>query len=193
MNKKYFLFIFVLALVIGVLSLSLYSIKFSSANTCLSEVDNTSSENISQSFDVSDFSGANVNTIDIPSISYDYNQISVRGSDFRISDDLQAKIMDAINSYGASSSFYIVSLNDGMSVGYNIDKQYETASSIKAPYALYVYEEIAKGNINPDQEFEYTSNFYNKGTGIIKNSDFGTKYNVRQLVYYSLTESDGWL
>ena len=100
------------------------------------------------------------------------------------------KIYDAINSYGASSSFYVVSLKDGMSFGYNVDKQYETASCIKAPYALYIYQEIAKGNINGEQKLTYESRFYNKGTGVIKNSPFGTQYTIKELVYYSLYESD---
>ena len=100
------------------------------------------------------------------------------------------KIYETINSLGKSSSFYIVSLNDGMSIGYNVDKRYATASSIKAPYALYIYEQIAKGNIDGDQLLTYQSRFYNKGTGIIKNSDPGTEYSVRDLVYYSLHESD---
>lgn len=146
--------------------------------------------NYMNAFDVSDFSSTSVNTIDIPSLQYTNNVISIANSNFKISDSLLTEIYNTINEYGASTSFYLISLNDGMSIGYNIDHKYETASSIKAPYALYIYEEIAKGNIDPNQEITYESKFYNKGTGVVKNSDFGTNYTVRDLVYYSLTESD---
>ncbi len=141
------------------------------------------------SFDVSDFAITNVSTIDIAAKKYEGNKVSVRDSDFVISEELMAKIDETIKGFGASSSFYIVGL-DGMSIGYNVDRKYETASSIKAPYALYIYEEIAKGNIDGERKLTYESRFYNKGTGVIKNSDPGTEYTVRELVYYSLHESD---
>lgn len=143
-----------------------------------------------ESFDVSDFSGLSENTIDIPSKNYTNNQISIADSDFQISNELTNEIYDTLNNYGKSNSFYIVSLEDGMSIAYNIDAKYETASSIKAPYALYIYEQIDAGNIDPNQQIVYESKYYNKGTGVIKKSDFGTVYTVRDLLYYSLNDSD---
>ncbi len=175
-----------------------FKTKASYANTNSQEINTNTMTNNSDfdalnyknSFDVSDFANFKTNTIDITSLQYTNNTISIADTDFKLSDDLTSSIYDTINNYGASSSFYIVDLNNGMSVGYNVDRHYETASSIKAPYALYIYEEIAKGNINPNQEITYTSQHYNQGTGIIKNSNFETNYTVRDLVYYSLTESD---
>ena len=146
--------------------------------------------NYNNNFDVSDFTGSEINTIDIASKQYINGTINVLDSNFRISDELIGKIMNSINSYGAATAFYIVSLDDGMTIAYNVDKQFETASSIKAPYALWIYKEIAAGNIDPEQVIEYQSYFYNKGTGIVKNSAPGTPYTVRDLVYYSLHESD---
>ena len=72
----------------------------------------------------------------------------------------------------------------------NIDKSFETASSIKAPYALWIYEQFANGSIDPTQELTYEEYYYNKGTGVIKNSEFGVPYTIRDLVYYSLNDSD---
>ncbi len=144
----------------------------------------------SKSFDVSDFSFTKENTIDIPSKRYINNAISILDTDFKISPELTEKIMSTIKEFGVSSSFYIVSLNDGMSIAYNVDKKYQTASSIKAPFALYIYEQIAQGKIDGEQKLTYTSRFYNKGTGVIKNSDPGTEYTIRDLVFYSLHESD---
>lgn len=146
--------------------------------------------NYMNSFDVSDFSGMEINTIDIGAKQYTNNTISIADSNFKISDSLLTNIYNTLNEYGASSSFYIVSLNDGMSIAYNVDKSYETASSIKAPYALYLYEQIAAGNIDPNQEIMYEEHHYNKGTGVIKKSDFGTMYTVRDLIYYSVNDSD---
>ena len=146
--------------------------------------------NYMNSFDVADLGEMDINVVDIASKVYTNGVITVTDSEFKISDGLLNNIYTTINDYGVSSSFYIVSLNDGMSVGYNVDTRFETASSIKAPYALYIYKEIDNGNIDPNQEIVYEEKYYNKGTGVIKKSDFGTVYTVRDLVYYSLFESD---
>ena len=141
-------------------------------------------------FDVSDFAEKDLNKIDIASKKYKSNTITVLDSNFKISEELTNSIYTTINDYGKKSAFYMVSLNDGMSVGYNVDGTFETASSIKAPYALYIYKEIAKGNIDRNHLVEYKEKHENKGTGSVKNSEFGTKFTVEELVYHSLYESD---
>ena len=142
------------------------------------------------SFDVQDFSGKEINTIDIASLKYTNNTISTTNTDFKISNELTNEIYNLIHSYGASASFYIVSLDDGMTIGYNVDRKFETASSIKAPYALYLYHEVAKGNIDLNQKLVYKERYYNPGTGVVKRSPFGTEYTIKDLIYYSLYESD---
>lgn len=197
MKRQLTLIIFMLIIVCTILITYTATSNFSNAKVT-DECETTPSINTSDfdslnfmnSFDVSDFSGTEINTIDINAKQYTNNTISIADSNFKISDSLLTEIYNTINNYGASSSFYIVSLKDGMSIGYNVDKAYETASSIKAPYALYIYKQIAEGNIDPNQEIMYKESYYNKGTGVIKKSEFGTMYTVRDLVYYSVTESD---
>ena len=196
MNKQY-ITIILLLFICAILSFSLISKDSNSvslecdgdgaANYIVTDFDEL---NYKDFFDVSDFGENSLINIDIASKSYTNNSITILDSSFKISDELVNNINNTINSYGASSSFYIVSLDDGMSIGYNIDKKFETASSIKAPYALYIYKEIDAGNIDPNQQIIYQEKYYNKGTGVIKKSDFGTSYTVRDLVYYSLFESD---
>ena len=196
MNKQYTLIIILLCvcaiLSFGILSKESNAIATNCGTTNTGNIGVTDFDNMTyvDSFDVSDFADSKVSTIDIASKKYTSNTITVLDSDFKISDELLLEINNSINSYGAGVSFYIVSLNDGMTIGYNVDKGFETASSIKAPYALYIYKEIEAGNINPDQLISYEEKYYNKGTGIIKKSDFGTTYSVKDLVYYSLNDSD---
>lgn len=128
--------------------------------------------------------------VDFREKTYEPGKITVNDSSFVISSALQTKILDNISSFGTGASFLIVNLKDGMSIGYNVDRSFETASSIKAPYALYVYREIAKGNIDPNMMVTYQAKHYNKGTGITKNSPFGTEFSVAQLLYNSLHYSD---
>lgn len=196
MNKQYTLIIILLCvcaiLSFGILSKKSNAVAINCGTTNTGNIGVTDFDNMTyvDSFDVSDFADSKVSTIDIASKKYTSNTITVLDSDFKISDELLLEINNSINSYGAGVSFYIVSLNDGMTIGYNVDKGFETASSIKAPYALYIYKEIEAGNINPDQLISYEEKYYNKGTGIIKKSDFGTTYSVKDLVYYSLNDSD---
>lgn len=196
MNKQY-VTIVILLFICAILSFSLLSKESSAVSLQCEEEDHANSFvtdfdelNYMDSFDVSDFGEMKLSNIDIASKSYASGNISVIDSNFKISDELLNEIKNTINSYGATSAFYIISLNDGMSIGYNVDKKFETASSIKAPYSLYIYKEIAAGNIDPNQQIIYEEKYYNKGTGVIKKSDFGTSYTVRDLVYYSLFESD---
>lgn len=200
MNKKNNLLFILLIITCCTLSIALVTSKNSYSNTGIESCNNEDNNDIKgdfglinkdiKFFDVSDFAEISPNTLDIASKVYSNNAISIADSDFKISDELLTKIYGTINSYGASNSFYLISLKDGMSIAYNIDKGYETASSIKAPYALYIYEEIEKGNINADSLIAYEQRFYNKGTGVVKKSEFGTPFTVKDLVYYSLYESD---
>lgn len=195
MNKKLLLCIGFLLLICVVLSFALYVIKLDStcgkdsiANDTIKN-DFTSSKSL-YSFEINDFAFQSINSIDINSKVYSSNSITVTDSDFRLSDSLYQKVEALLREYGSSAAFYIVSLNDGMTIGYHVDTAFETASSIKAPYALYIYHEIENGNINPNQRIVYEPKYYNEGTGVVKNSEFGTEFTVRDLVYFSLTESD---
>lgn len=200
MRKRY-KFILVLSVTCTILSLVLASVSFSFAVNYSKQNANTDKltsgdfdklfyeENFNY-FDVSDFAEKEINTVDIASKKYKSNTISIADTDFKISEELTKEIYTTIKDYGKKNSFYMVSLNDGMSVGYNVDSVYETASSIKAPYALYVYKEIAKGNIDRNQLITYKEKHENKGTGSVKNKEFGTQLTVEELVYYSLHESD---
>lgn len=128
--------------------------------------------------------------VDFSNKIYEPGKVTVTDSEFEISAELLKKININTSGFGAGLSFYIVNLTDGMTVGYNVDKSFETASSIKAPYALYIYRQIANGSIDPNMEITYTAQHFNSGTGIVKKSPFGTKYKVADLLYISLNYSD---
>ncbi len=191
MRKREFIFISILFIICITLSISSISMSYSKKEdpSSLSNP-NPNNQLNTFSFDVQDFSGKEINTIDIASLKYTNNTISTTNTDFKISNELTNEIYNLIHSYGASASFYIVSLDDGMTIGYNVDRKFETASSIKAPYALYLYHEVAKGNIDLNQKLVYKERYYNPGTGVVKRSPFGTEYTIKDLIYYSLYESD---
>ena len=128
--------------------------------------------------------------IDIISLSYGQNSIELKNSEYTIPENLKNDLNNTINSYTPGSSFLVISLNDGMSFGYNVDNSYGSGSTIKATYALYVYKLIEKNKASLDDTVTYEARFYNKGTGLIKDSAYGTVYTVKELLYNSIHESD---
>ena len=103
-------------------------------------------------------------------------------------------IIDEINKYYNQSNDYFAfkykDIYTGFSVGYNENQKIFTASTIKAPKDIYIYEMASQGKIDLDEELVYTSRYYNGGTGTLKNKSFNTKYSIRTLSNYSIVYSD---
>lgn len=103
-------------------------------------------------------------------------------------------IVNKINEYYNSSNnhfaFAYKDLYTGFSVTYNESQQVFTASTIKAPTDLYIYEMASLGKIDLDEEITYTSNYYNPKSGKLKFNEFNTKYTVRELLRLSTVYSD---
>lgn len=100
------------------------------------------------------------------------------------------QIEDAMNASNLNFAFKYKDLYTGFSLSYNANQPIFAASTIKAPEAIYIYEEAEKGNINLDEVLTYTSSYYSEGTGVLKNTAFNKNYTIRQLVGYSVIHSD---
>lgn len=150
------------------------------------EIDNT----YKSDFNFEKITDYKLEKLDINSYSYIRNQITTLNSNYELSEGLKGLFYQTINSYKSFSSFYIIDLQNGASIGYNVDNVYQTASVIKAAYCLYLYKQVSLGTVNLDEELPYTYNYYNDGTGIIKESPVGTMYTVRDLIKYTIVNSD---
>lgn len=100
------------------------------------------------------------------------------------------KINDFYNEFSNHFAFAYKDLHTGFTVTYNESQQIFTASTIKAPTDLYIYEMASLGKINLDDEIIYTSNYYNPKSGKLKYNEFNTKYTVRELLRLSTVYSD---
>jgi len=100
------------------------------------------------------------------------------------------KINNYYNASGNHFAFAYKDLHTGFTVTYNESQQIFTASTIKAPTDLYIYEMASIGKINLDEEMTYTSNYYNPKSGKLKFNKFNTKYTVRELLRLSTVYSD---
>ena len=112
-------------------------------------------------------------------------------------DNLPSNIKDIINEinnyYNQSNDYFAFAYKDiytGFTVSYNANQNIFTASTIKGPTDIYIYEMASEGKVNLDEELTYTGNYYNEGSGLLKNRQINTKYSVRTLLEYSTVYSD---
>lgn len=146
-----------------------------------------------------------------PSIDYYYDSVKLEdyGNSMAITDmikcyqdstnidELPSNIVDSIkdlerlysNNRG-SFSFLYQDLFSGFTVGYNADGAIFTASTIKAPAMIYIYENASMGKLDLNEKLVYTSNFYHGGTGVIQTKPYNTEYTIEELLQYTIYDSD---
>lgn len=103
-------------------------------------------------------------------------------------------IINEINTYYNESknrfAFKYVDIYTGFSVSYNENQKIFTASTIKAPTDIYIYEQASQGLVDLDEELLYTEKYYNDGAGYIKLGPINKLYTIRELVHNSAYYSD---
>jgi len=104
--------------------------------------------------------------------------------------NISTELENLFNSSKYNFAFKYKDLYTGFSLSYNSKQPIFAASTIKAPEAIYIYEEAEKGNIDLTNTIKYTSGYYSTGTGILKNKSFGDNYSIAKLVEYSIIYSD---
>lgn len=110
-----------------------------------------------------------------------------------LNDKINLSIKTLENLFNQSNNYFSFKYTDiytGFTVSYNESQEIFTASTIKAPMALYIYESAEKGLINLDEKLTYTQNYYNTGSGILKDRRFNQSYTIRDLVSYAIIYSD---
>lgn len=121
------------------------------------------------------------------------NCINEKISEDEVPDSIKEIIEDINNYYNQSNDYFAFAYKDiytGFMVSYNENQNIFTASTIKAPTDIYIYEMASKGDISLDEELMYTGNYYSTGSGVLKNKEFNTKYDIRTLLNYSIEHSD---
>ena len=110
-----------------------------------------------------------------------------------LSSDIKNNISELEKYYNDDDNnfaFYYLDLNTSFSVSYNANQPIFGASTMKAPFIIYLYKQASLGKIDLDEELTYTANFYSTGSGVIQGHEVGGKYTVRKLCYYAINDSD---
>lgn len=87
-------------------------------------------------------------------------------------------------------SFVYKDIYTGFTISYNEEAPIFTASTIKAPAMIYLYELASKNELDLNEELVYTQNFYSEGSGRLRYMETNTKHKVGDLIKYSIYDSD---
>lgn len=87
-------------------------------------------------------------------------------------------------------SFAYEDLYTGLHISYNENQLYFSASTIKAPVALYIYQQAELGKIDLESYMTYTPEFYVEGSGSIQYQPMGSTYKIKELTRKTIVESD---
>ncbi len=121
------------------------------------------------------------------------NCINSKVDENNLPDGIKNIVNEINNYYNQSYDYFAFLYRDiytGFTVSYNQNQNIFTASTIKGPTDLYIYEMASQGKIDLDEKLTYTGGYYNTGSGVLKNKSLNTKYDVRTLLQYSTVESD---
>jgi len=112
-------------------------------------------------------------------------------SDSDDSEELTKKIKE-VNNYLSQYKTSVAYLdpNTNFTYNYNSKTVYYAASTIKMLDAIYIYEKAAQGELDLDEEMEYTSKYKWGASTIIGKLQYGTMIKLRDLVKYAIIYSD---
>jgi beta-lactamase class A len=85
---------------------------------------------------------------------------------------------------------YVQNLRTGVTAEVNADSVFPTASMIKVPILVTLYDQITKGNVDIHQRLVYTDSLYYPGTDILGSFKDSATIDVSELVMLMLTMSD---
>ena len=100
------------------------------------------------------------------------------------------EINELFNENEEHFSFLYKDIYTGFTVSYNKDAPIFTASTIKAPAMIYLYEMASRGELDLTEELTYTKGYYSNGSGVLKTKEFDTKYDIDTLIHYAIHDSD---
>ena len=107
-----------------------------------------------------------------------------------VSADAVSDMDEFVRNYENFCEVHIRTMDGEELYSHNADTPLFSASLIKLPYAVFVCQELSAGKRSLDDTFVYTSDWWHKGTGIIRHGEDGTEYTIRDLLDYMLRYSD---
>lgn len=105
-------------------------------------------------------------------------------------DRMTAELQRESIQFPGSVSIYVKNLESGQEWTYNADRLVPSASLIKFPIMIGVYEKIGKGDLSLGRSLKLTKNVRRSGSGHLKWRKNGEEFTVRELLEHLMMESD---
>jgi len=103
---------------------------------------------------------------------------------------LQAQLDSLVQGFHGTAGIYVRHLSSGRSAGVNADSVFPTASMIKVPILIGVFDAIEHGRLDFRQELIYTDSLLYEGDDILGSFKDSTRIPLNQLTLLSITTSD---
>jgi beta-lactamase class A len=103
---------------------------------------------------------------------------------------LREKIEDLVKDFQGDVGIYVRHLSTGQSVAIRADELYPTASMIKVPILVTLFNKIASGDLNYDDKQFYADSLYYAGEDILGSFKAGEEILLSKLVMLMITMSD---
>ncbi|ALJ01256.1 serine hydrolase [Rufibacter tibetensis] len=103
---------------------------------------------------------------------------------------LTRKLQDLTKSFQGEVGIYVRHLKTGKMVAINADTLFPTASMIKVPIMVGVFDKIEKGELNPKAILRYRDSLYYAGEDIVGNFKDSSTVALSKIQMLSITTSD---
>lgn len=103
-----------------------------------------------------------------------------------LADDVETKI----RRFPGVAGIVIKDLRSGLTIKYNEDKLFPSASLVKIPVMAAVFQREKEGKLSLSQRLTLKSNLKQYGSGRLKYCPSGSSFSIKQLLELMITESD---
>ncbi|HKL35999.1 MAG TPA: serine hydrolase [Salegentibacter sp.] len=104
--------------------------------------------------------------------------------------ELQQKLEALIDDFKGDVGIYVKNLESGREVSINADTIFPTASIVKVPILIKIFDKIEKGDLNYNDTLVYSTDRIYGGSGLMQFYKDSTKTDLRTLVALMISYSD---
>ncbi|MDE2996619.1 MAG: class A beta-lactamase-related serine hydrolase [Bacteroidota bacterium] len=104
--------------------------------------------------------------------------------------DIAGQIAPLIDDFDGRAGIFIKDLVTGREIGINADTLYPTASMIKVPIMVSVFDKVERGELDYQQELTYTDSLFYSDSDITGELRDGATVHLSEMIFLSISKSD---
>jgi len=104
--------------------------------------------------------------------------------------DIAGQIAPLIDEFDGRAGVFIKDLVTGREIGINADTLYPTASMIKVPIMVAVFDKVERGELDYQQELTYTDSLFYSDADITGELRDSATVHLSEMVFLSISKSD---